>query len=73
MVKKDCMNCIYHRFFIEYRMNIKKERKLWKQRYVEAVKGSRFLTKSTTKGNRFLVESITGSNKESVIDSLLQG
>ena len=53
MVKKDCMNCIYHRFFIENMMNIKKERKLWKQRYVEAVKGSRFLTKFTTKGNTF--------------------
>ena len=51
-------------------MNIKKERKLWKQRYVEAVKGSRFLTKSTAKGNRFLIESITRSNKESVIHSL---
>ena len=53
MVKKDCMNCIYHRFFMKYMMNIKKERKLWKQRYVEAVKGSRFLTKSTIKGNTF--------------------
>ena len=61
-------------------MNIKKERKLWKQRYVEAVKGSRFLTKFTTKGNTFLREYITRvihslreyitSNKESIIHSL---
>ena len=59
MVKKDCMNCIYYRFFIENMMNIKKERKLWKQRYVEAV-SSRFLS----------VKSIIRSNKESVIHSL---
>ena len=39
-------------------MNIKKERKLWKQRYVEAVKGSRFLTKSII-CNTFLREYIT--------------
>ena len=60
-------------------MNIKKERKLWKQRYVEAVKGSRFLMKSII-CNTFLREYITRvihslreyitSNKESIIHSL---